>query len=234
MRQDDLEFHFMSACRYHPISIFVDAGGSLRACGVELQRRAGTKGFLNGCDAALAGSLGFGSDWGVGSDSAHLRKEEPTLVPMADGIRMRSVAIGAAHVLALTDEGQVYTWGTKTSAQARRVYRAPKIPTLLQELVELKIIRVSAGTYHCAVLTDDGKLWTWYDFGLSDDADLGTGFPLPDLEDGDDYTTFGHRARCVEALAAMRIISVAAGSMFTIVATDEGALARPHILVPTP
>jgi len=58
-----------------------------------------------------AGTLGFGCGWHIDSDSDNLRKEEPTTVPTTDcrlQARVRSVAIGEKHVIALTDEGQVY------------------------------------------------------------------------------------------------------------------------------
>jgi hypothetical protein len=34
--QGELELHFISAAQEQPTSFFVDAGGALRACGVEL------------------------------------------------------------------------------------------------------------------------------------------------------------------------------------------------------
>jgi hypothetical protein len=50
--QDDLELHSISACRFSPASFFVDAGGSLRACGVELRFNEETECFLNDNGAA--------------------------------------------------------------------------------------------------------------------------------------------------------------------------------------
>jgi hypothetical protein len=40
--QDDLEFHSISAGCDYPVSLFVDAGGSLRSCGVEVQETTTT------------------------------------------------------------------------------------------------------------------------------------------------------------------------------------------------
>jgi alpha-tubulin suppressor-like RCC1 family protein len=78
------------------------------------------------------------------------------------------------------------------------------------------------GAFHSAALTGDGKLYTWWHDNLAclkeQDAS-GAGYPLPDL--GDVKTAFC-RPKCVEALAGMRIVSVAAGNRCTIVVTDKG------------
>jgi hypothetical protein len=223
--QNVLEFYSMSAGHAYPISFFVDAGGSLRACGVELQEDDATGGFLDGCQGASAGHLGFGSDWGVKSGSAFMRKEEPTLVPAANGVRMRSVAVGADHVLALTEEGQVYMWRSNYITPP-----APQLPTSFAEVSELKVRRVATGAWHSTVLTVDGKLYMWWDsiFALQGEQGgaAGAGYPSPDRADLEGALC---RPRCVEgALAGMRIVSVAAGKQYNIVSTDQGV--APHVL----
>jgi hypothetical protein len=119
------------------------------------------------------------------------------------------------HSLACTDEGQVYMWGVISET-----YRAPEIPTLFEEAGGLTVRRVSAGGFHSAAITDEGKLYTWLHcqdaFTFSKSGAVGAGYPLTDLEG------ILYRPRCVEALAGMRIVSVAAGYMCTIVATNAG------------
>jgi alpha-tubulin suppressor-like RCC1 family protein len=172
-------------------------------------------------DAAPAGILDFGRDRCVQSDSPYLRKEEPTVVPATEGVRIRSVAISLTHGLALTDEGQVYRWGPEYS-------RAPEIPSHFNQLSEHTMRRVAAGAFHSAALTDEGKLHTWWDDDRErderDDAG-GTGYPLP--EDVDEYEGIPCRPRCVDTLAGMRVVSVAAGYKCTIVVTDTGAAPHP-------
>jgi alpha-tubulin suppressor-like RCC1 family protein len=209
--RDDLEFLSVSASRFHPVSFFVDSGGSLFACGMELQGNEETDVVLDGEHAAIAGSLGFGHNWSSDSTSACLRREEPTLVPAVEGVRMRSVANGAAQSLALTDEGQAYTWGS-----VAQNCRASQTPTLFKEVSSLKVRRVAAGAYHGAALTDAGKLYTWWvdEAALEDEAGgaAGAGYPLPDL--GDCRGAFC-RPRCVGGdLAGMRVASVAADSSY--------------------
>lgn len=153
------------------------------------------------------------------------------MVPTVKGVRMRSVAIGDTHALALSDEGQLYLWGSIQTTSG-----PPEVPTLFEEVGALKMRQTAAGNGHSVALTDEGQLYTWWDSTLAlqewvEAGAAGAGYPLPEL--GDDRRAL-YRPRCVEAIAGMRIISVAAGLNFTIVATDEGALARAHTLVPTP
>jgi hypothetical protein len=108
--QDNLEFHSISASRSSPVSLFVSSGLALCACGVEMTDNQYSEIFMLNNDVAPSRSLGFGLDWLVHPWSV-LRKEEPTLVPAAAGVRMRAVASGGMHGLALTNEGQLYMWG---------------------------------------------------------------------------------------------------------------------------
>jgi hypothetical protein len=222
-RQHDLEFHSISAGRFCPVSLFLDSGGSLRACGVELHYTDDTMPYLGYNDAALQGSLGFGTAWCYDSGLDGLRKEEPTMVPAAAGLRMRSVAMGASHGVAFTEDGQVCRWGSNMTCGAA----ATPILNLFEEVSERKMRRVAAGGWHSAALTDEGKLYTWWDGKYEcrrQSSGAGAGYPVPDV---DDMESFLCRPRCVEALAGVRIVSVAAGEHYTIVATDEG-VARHH------
>jgi hypothetical protein len=218
--QNELEFHLISASRTCPISLFVDSGGSLRASGVEVQRNEDTNIFLDEhYGVAYAGSLGFGPDWHTDSGSDYFRKEEPTLVPATEGVRMRSVAVGDDHSLALGDEGQLYIWGP--TYEALRPPKA-KAPTLLEEVKDLEVRQVSVGMFHSAALTGEGKLYTWlHDKRAWQDVRVaaGAGYPVSGRGFLENDLC---RPKCVEALAGMRIVSVAAGYQFTIVVTDNG------------
>jgi hypothetical protein len=236
-RQDELEFHSISASWFHPISLFVDAAGSLHACGVEIQRNENTESFLDGGHAAPAGCLGFGPGWCADSHAAYLRKEGPTPVPAAEGVRLRSVAICGAHSLALTDEGRIYTWGGHVSPSYTwggqvPTSRTPEIPTLFQDISEIKVRQVASGAWHSAALTDEGKLYTWYHsegaYKREQSSAAGAGYPLPpDLGGIADAL---YRPRCVETLRGVRIVSVSAGVQYTLVATDTGAAFSPPTL----
>jgi alpha-tubulin suppressor-like RCC1 family protein len=134
---------------------------------------------------------------------------------------MRSVAVGGFHALtlALTNEGQVYMWG---AVDAKR--RVPKSPTHFDKVSNLKMRRMFVSTIYSAALTDDGKLYTWlHDSDVHDDEEnfgLVAGYSFSDPSDVDVGVTC--YPKCVEALAGMRIVSVAAGHIYMIAATGNG------------
>jgi alpha-tubulin suppressor-like RCC1 family protein len=96
---------------------------------------------------------------------------------------------------------------------------------------------VAAGAFHSAALTDEGKLYTWWDdcpreLMTKEQWATGAGYPVPDF-DSLDLSDAYCRPKCVDALAGMRIVSVAAGLDFTIVATDQGVARQPPERAPS-
>jgi E3 ubiquitin-protein ligase HERC2 len=78
---------------------------------------------------------------------------------------------------------------------------------------------IAIGSYHCAALTAEGALYTWSSW---------EGGPVPfrlgyEVDDDDLFTAMTPR-RVEGALDGVRVRSVAAGSDYTVVATQEGEL----------
>ncbi|KAJ0714311.1 putative regulator of chromosome condensation 1/beta-lactamase-inhibitor protein II [Helianthus annuus] len=79
-----------------------------------------------------------------------------------------SIAAGEAHTLALTGDGSVYSWGRGTFG---RLGTSSELDRLFPAKVEfsfngrsdetVKIVGVSAGSYHSLALSDDGSVWSW-------------------------------------------------------------------------
>ncbi|XP_029438737.1 secretion-regulating guanine nucleotide exchange factor isoform X3 [Rhinatrema bivittatum] len=78
------------------------------------------------------------------------------------------VAAGLRHALAATEGGLVFQWGTGMASQAKRACRgkmissflAAKEPCVVTGLEDVKVKRVTAGSYHSVSLTD-GVLYVW-------------------------------------------------------------------------
>lgn len=76
---------------------------------------------------------------------------------------IREVACGEAHVLAITADGHVLTWGSSMGGRLGTVAPldvAPQPPTPVTHSVR-DIVAVAAGHNHSLALADDGGLWGW-------------------------------------------------------------------------
>ena len=134
----------LAAGRAH--SIFVDRDGRLHlAC-----PRAEIK-------ANKVGEPLLGHDWG--SDAGD--SVPPTLVPSMQGKRIVSVASGGDHCLALSAEGEVYSWGDNLFSALGHADGKPRAAlSRIETLAHVESI--AAGPEHTSAAVDDsGRLFTW-------------------------------------------------------------------------
>ena len=91
------------------------------------------------------------------------------------GTSVLQVACGAAHTLALCDNGDVYSWGSNEEMQlglgssfGRKVNR----PELVAELSNKGVLRVAAGKNFSMAMTESGDVYSW---GAGGSLQLGHG-----------------------------------------------------------
>lgn len=87
----------------------IRTGGTSYAWGVAQNGRLGL-GFDLGSGAAGGGEL-FLDGYEALTDSAYRYVAAPTRIPALDGISMKQLVCGSAHSLALTADGEVFSWG---------------------------------------------------------------------------------------------------------------------------
>lgn len=159
-----------------------------------------------------AGALGVGHTSNLGSP------HPVTMLPA--GVKIVKVVIGYDHMLALSGDGEIYSWGNNNTIYAssrisgRLGYgdvlcqRTPrKIPDFPPE--GLRVVEISCGRYHSAAITDDGQLWMW---GCNRYGVLGLG----DKENRKSPTP-------VMALQGKRVAGVSCnGEVHTVAVTDRG------------
>lgn len=86
-------------------------------------------------------------------------QEKPQLIrSLADsGICVIQVACGQQHVLAVTEDGKLYSWGLGVLGQlGHGDTRDVGYPRVVGALSGRKVFRVACGSNHSLVLTDDG------------------------------------------------------------------------------
>ncbi|XP_049884481.1 probable E3 ubiquitin-protein ligase HERC2 isoform X2 [Pectinophora gossypiella] len=145
-----------------------------------------------------ATGYGAGGRLGIGGiDSV----SQPTLLASIQHVFITKVACnsGGKHCLALSADGEVYSWGEgedgKLGHGNRVSYDRPKLITALSGL---EVVQIACGGAHSACLTARGRIYTW---GKGRYGRLGHG-------DSEDQLV----PKMVEALTSYRVIDVACGS----------------------
>jgi len=124
--------------------------------------------------------------------------------------RIVSIECGPQFFLALTDKGEVYTWGSSTTGQLGHGdhVAVAEIPRLVQGLQGKHIVQASTSAYITALLTDKGSM---YVFGSGLLGGLGLGHNENQLF-----------PQHVELLAQVVIRSVACGHAHTFAISESG------------
>ena len=123
------------------------------------------------------------------------------------------MSIGYGHVLALTVDGRVFSWGKNFYGQlGLGDHRDKSLPQHVSHLEEEsnKIVQVEAGMHHSLALTESGQVFAWgynrdYELGLNDNMDR----VLPQE---------------LQTLKGRKVTSISAGSYHNLALTDEGSL----------
>ena len=87
------------------------------------------------------------------------------------------IEYGVEHYAVLTSQGRLFTWGRNDSGQlGNGSFDDSNVPIDITSLFELKlnekIIKIRLGGWHSAILTSEGRLFTW---GNNDHGQLGIG-----------------------------------------------------------
>lgn len=144
----------------------------------------------------------------------------PTLLKELAHLRIKKIAAGANHVLALTDEGEVYAWGCGEQGQlGRRVLERHKKLALHPTRITPRrhrahggIISMICGSYHSFLLAADG---TVFSVGLNNFGQLGLG----DFED-----RLVPEAVDAEAWQGNKIVDLAAGEHHSMALSATGTV----------
>ena len=149
--------------------------------------------------------LAWGSDDSgqLGNDISFSDSDVP--VAVANISNVKAVAAGGYHSIALTNNGDVYTWGSNTHGQLG--YTGVTYQPTPQQLTGLtEVIAIAGGAFHTVVLTKIGTVWAW---GWNDDGQLGN-------------NGTGNQVTDSSGTALTNIVAIATGHAHTIAVDNDG------------
>ncbi|KAI9820348.1 MAG: Regulator of chromosome condensation [Pycnora praestabilis] len=139
----------------------------------------------------------------------------PLLIPEVK--KIVHIETGANHVLALTEKGAVFAWGSGQQNQlGRRVVERTRMNGLVPRefgLPRNKVALVGCGSYHSFAMDKTGKVWAW---GLNNFGETGVNDGAG--EDGAVVLA----PTVVKSLSKHEIVQIKGGSHHSIAVTKEG------------
>ncbi|KAA0712569.1 E3 ubiquitin-protein ligase HERC2 [Triplophysa tibetana] len=135
----------------------------------------------------------------------------PMLVTALKGLKVIAVACGSgdAQTLAVTENGQVWSWGDGDYGKlGRGGSDGCKTPKLVEKLQDLDIVKVCCGSQFSVALTKDGQVYTW---GKGDNQRLGHGT--------DEHVRY---PKLLDSLQGKRVVDIAVGSTHCLALTEDG------------
>ena len=134
---------------------------------VQRQRGSGEMELLG--EAFLWGS-GKDGRIGIGSEESQNR---PVALMEDPGFLLTSLVCGYHHSAAITDKGQLFTWGRGVFGQlGHGNHESYSVPMAVAALAQVSILQVSCGWQHSLALSQSGQVYSW---GYGDDGQLGQG-----------------------------------------------------------
>jgi alpha-tubulin suppressor-like RCC1 family protein len=139
-------------------------------------------------------------------------------VKLPGGAKVRAIAVGADHVIAVTTRGFVYTWGRNHRGQLGDGSATDRhSPIRLTKGIKGAVRRVAAGNGISAAVTETGNLYLW---GRNTFGQLGLGAaPTPAVEAISQSTPAK-----VKLPRGTHAVAVAAGNRHVTVALSNGRL----------
>lgn len=152
---------------------------------------------------------GFYGQLGTGISGNGSSRPTPQHVTALSGKNIVQVSAGVQFSLALTEDGNVYSWGDGRSGQLGLGNTSQQnTPREVTTLSGKNIVQIVAGSLHALALTADGEVYSW---GRGSNGRLGLG-----------DTINQDTPRLIEALENREIIQIQAGSSHSLALTKSG------------
>mmetsp|Transcript_5026 Transcript_5026/g.10453 ORF Transcript_5026/g.10453 Transcript_5026/m.10453 type:complete len:1130 (+) Transcript_5026:794-4183(+) len=148
----------------------------------------------------------------------------PQVVTALEGSVIVQIACGSRYSVALSKEGNVYSWGRGDDFQLGHIKGASlvTVPRLVQALEAVRIVSIAARGAHTMALSMEGKVFSW---GRNDEGQLGLGHRMP-CKTPTEVAFFSENRITVTKIACGRVHSVAIcsdGFLYAWGDDDDGA-----------
>jgi hypothetical protein len=109
------------------------------------------------------GSNRFGQ---LGNGFFDLHNHEPEMVESLKTVNIISISCGDYHTIALSDNDEVYAWGSNEFGQIGIPFTSEfhSIPYKLSMPENEKVIAIASGARHCMALTEKNHVYGWGDY----------------------------------------------------------------------
>uniref|UniRef100_M4A648 HECT and RLD domain containing E3 ubiquitin protein ligase 3 n=1 Tax=Xiphophorus maculatus TaxID=8083 RepID=M4A648_XIPMA len=169
---------------------------------------------INEQGQVFAWGAGEGGQLGLGTVEAAVRI--PRLVKRLCDHSISQVMCGNQHCIALSRDGQLFTWGQNTSGQLGLGKGEPSklTPHPLKSLAGIPLAQITAGGDHSFALSLSGAVFGW---GKNRAGQLG----LNDKQDGEsDFSSFDFLLCCL----SQKVVYISCGDEHTAALTKDGGL----------
>ena len=124
------------------------------------------------------GVLGHGSSVMYTGQSGEAVRS-PTFVRAFTGVKVKRISCGFRHMMALTAQGKVYTWGCGKLGRLGHGDEADQInPKEVEDLGKLQVTAICCGAAHSVIAASDARTFCW---GANDCGQLGLNSTDPSL-----------------------------------------------------
>ena len=150
---------------------------------------------------------------GIGSDES---QDTPQKIEEFSDKTIVQISCGAYHSMAVTSDGELFSWGHNTFAQlGDKTYNSRNIPT--QVLIRDRIITISCGTNHSMALSSDGKAYVW---GCNESGQLGRPKEMDYRETR--LKACSNRPKKIPGFDGKVITKAVCGSHYSVLLTSDG------------
>nr|CAB3252556.1 probable E3 ubiquitin-protein ligase HERC1 [Phallusia mammillata] len=111
-------------------------------------------------DCATVWSFGAGDNGKLGHGDTS-RVYRPKVIESLNGTLIRKLCAGSQYSMALSNSGQVYTWGCGACLGCGPSDATYMKPTIVEELRNCRIVDIASGDGHCLVLSHTNEVYSW-------------------------------------------------------------------------